>query len=62
MISDQITGDESFYFNENGELVIVFDEYTVAPGYMGVSGIYDSEIRDRRQFLIHPRRAKETEA
>lgn len=33
---DQITGDESFYFNENGELVIVFDEYTVAPGYMGV--------------------------
>ena len=33
---DQITGDESFYFNENGDLVIVFDEYTVAPGYMGV--------------------------
>ena len=33
---NQITGDESFYFNENGELVIVFDEYTVAPGYMGV--------------------------
>lgn len=32
----EITGDESFYFNENGELVIVFDEYTVAPGYMGV--------------------------
>ena len=33
---DQITGDESFYFNGNGELVLVFDEYTVAPGYMGV--------------------------
>lgn len=32
----QITGDESFYFNENGEIVIVFDEYEVAPGYMGV--------------------------
>lgn len=32
----EITGDESFYFNESGELVIVFDEYTVAPGYMGV--------------------------
>lgn len=32
----QITGEESFYFNQNGELVLVFDEYTVAPGYMGV--------------------------
>lgn len=32
---NQITGDESFYFNENGEIVIVFDEYEVAPGYMG---------------------------
>ena len=32
----QITGVESFYFNGNGELVLVFDEYTVAPGYMGV--------------------------
>jgi hypothetical protein len=31
----QITGDESYYFNENGEIVIVFDEYEVAPGYMG---------------------------
>ena len=31
----QITGDESFYFNENGEIVIAFDEYEVAPGYMG---------------------------
>ncbi|WP_349947853.1 DUF3298 domain-containing protein [Lacrimispora sp. BS-2] len=31
----QITGDESYYFNENGEIVIVFDEYAVAPGYMG---------------------------
>lgn len=33
---DQITGDESFYFDQEGELVIVFDEYTVAPGSMGV--------------------------
>lgn len=32
---DQLTGDESFYFTESGNLVIVFDEYTVAPGYMG---------------------------
>lgn len=31
----EITGEESFYFNKNGELVIAFDEYTVAPGYMG---------------------------
>lgn len=30
-----ITGEESFYFNESGELVIAFDEYEVAPGYMG---------------------------
>ncbi len=32
---DRITGEENFYFNKNGELVIVFDEYEVAPGYMG---------------------------
>ncbi len=30
-----LTGDESFYFSRDGELVIVFDEYEVAPGYMG---------------------------
>ncbi|MBS5546725.1 MAG: DUF3298 domain-containing protein [Lachnospiraceae bacterium] len=30
-----LTGQENFYFNSNGELVIVFDEYEVAPGYMG---------------------------
>ena len=30
-----ITEQTNFYFNENGELVIVFDEYEVAPGYMG---------------------------
>lgn len=30
-----ISGDESFYFNQDGELVITFDEYEVAPGYMG---------------------------
>ena len=32
---DRITGEENFYFNKNRELVIVFDEYEVAPGYMG---------------------------
>lgn len=31
----ELTGDESFYFNEDGLLVITFDEYEVAPGYMG---------------------------
>lgn len=31
----QIKEDQNFYFNENGELVIAFDEYEVAPGYMG---------------------------
>ena len=31
-----ITADTSFYINEAGKLVIVFDEYEVAPGYMGV--------------------------
>ncbi len=30
-----LTGSESFYFNESGELVIAFNEYDVAPGYMG---------------------------
>ncbi|WP_331674536.1 anti-sigma-V factor rsiV [Anaerotignum sp.] len=31
-----LTGEENFYLNEAGELVIVFGEYEVAPGYMGV--------------------------
>ncbi len=31
----ELTGDESFYFNRDGLLVITFDEYEVAPGYMG---------------------------
>lgn len=30
-----LTGEENFYLNEAGELVIVFGEYEVAPGYMG---------------------------
>jgi len=30
-----ITEQTNFYFNENGELVIAFDEYEVAPGSMG---------------------------
>lgn len=31
----QIKQEQNFYFNENRELTIVFDEYEVAPGYMG---------------------------
>ena len=30
-----ITEQTNFYFNEKDELVITFDEYEVAPGYMG---------------------------
>ena len=30
-----LDADQSFYFNEAGYLVIVYDEYEVAPGYMG---------------------------
>lgn len=30
-----LTGDESYYFNKDGKMVITFDEYQVAPGYMG---------------------------
>lgn len=30
-----LTGEESFYLNQDGNLVISFDEYEVAPGYMG---------------------------
>ena len=28
--------DQNFYFNKEGNLVLVFDEYTVAPGSMGM--------------------------
>ncbi|GAB6989687.1 anti-sigma-V factor RsiV [Paenibacillus pini] len=31
-----ITKDQSFYINKEGKLVIVFNQYDVAPGYMGV--------------------------
>lgn len=30
-----ISTDHNFYWNENGELVIIFDKYEVAPGSMG---------------------------
>lgn len=31
----KINEDQSFYINPDGKLVIAFDEYEVAPGYMG---------------------------
>lgn len=31
-----IAEDQNFYINEQNQLVIVFDEYEVAPGYMGI--------------------------
>lgn len=31
----RIRENQNFYFNSDGQLVIVFDEYEVAPGYMG---------------------------
>lgn len=33
---DVIKKDQGFYINEKGELVICFDKYEVAPGYMGL--------------------------
>ena len=32
----KIKGDQNFYFNKDGELVMAFDKYEVAPGYMGM--------------------------
>lgn len=34
-IFKRISSDQSFYINENNKLVISFDKYEVAPGYMG---------------------------
>ena len=31
-----ITENQKFYINENGNVVIVFDKYEIAPGYMGM--------------------------
>lgn len=32
---EELKEDQNFYFDEAGNLVVVFDEYEVAPGYMG---------------------------
>lgn len=44
--------DQNFYLDEAGNLVIVFDEYEVAPGYMGAQeftverAVYESILRE----------------
>lgn len=41
----QIAADQSFYRNQDGGLVIVFNEYDVAPGYMGCPEfVMDAEV------------------
>lgn len=47
-----IKEEQNFYFNADGALVIVFDEYEVAPGYMGMPEfiIPDELIKEIRAF------------
>jgi hypothetical protein len=33
---EKITANHNFYINQDNKLVISFDKYEVAPGYMGV--------------------------
>ena len=33
---EKISINQSFYISSNGKLIISFDKYEVAPGYMGV--------------------------
>lgn len=41
----QIAADQSFYRNQDGGLVIAFNEYDVAPGYMGCPEfVIDAEV------------------
>lgn len=44
----KIKPEQNFYFDEKGQLIITFNEYEVAPGYMGVVEftIPDDVIRD----------------
>lgn len=45
---EKIKEDQNFYLNEKGQLVICFDEYEVAPGYMGLVefAVEEDAIRD----------------
>lgn len=46
-----IDPEQNFYFNGSGELVLVFDEYTIAPGSMGMpefpipADVYETLLR-----------------
>ena len=44
----KIKPEQNFYFDEKGQLIITFNEYEEAPGYMGVVEftIPDDVIRD----------------
>lgn len=44
----EIGPDHNFYFNDSGDIVIVFDKYEVAPGFMGTPefAVNMSVIRD----------------
>lgn len=47
-----ITEDQNFYLNKQNHLIIIFDEYEVAPGYMGMPRfkIPQELIEDIRKF------------
>ncbi len=53
-----ISDSHNFYINEDGNLVIPFDKYEVAPGYMGHSefviekGILKNIIKEDYKFLL----------
>ena len=40
-----IEPDQSFYLNEQGQVVIVFPKYAIAPGYMGIQEFTVSGVR-----------------
>lgn len=40
-----IEPDQSFYLNEQGQVVIVFPKYAIAPGYMGIQEFVVSGVR-----------------
>lgn len=45
-----VSDDHNFYFNDNGDLVIPFDKYEVAPGYMG-SPEFTIPMKDLQSIL-----------
>ena len=50
---DQITSEQTFYISADSKLVIVFNEYEVAPGSMGiVEFTIPTEII--KEILVYP--------